>query len=83
MLLSELIQRRDKIRNLMFKEGIDAALICCNVNLIYTVGQVVSGYLYLPLHQPAQLFVKRPSTLHGELIHPIRKPEQLPELIQQ
>ncbi|MGN0309764.1 MAG: aminopeptidase P family N-terminal domain-containing protein, partial [Bacteroides sp.] len=53
MLLSELIQRRDKIRDLMFKEGIDAALIATNVNLIYTFGQVVSGYLYLPLHAPA------------------------------
>lgn len=83
MLLSELIQRRDKIRDLMFKEGIDAALIATNVNLIYTYGQVVSGYLYLPLHAPARLFVKRPASLTGEHIHPIRKPEQLPELLVQ
>lgn len=83
MLLPELIQRRDKIRDLMFKEGIDAALITCNVNLIYTYGEVVSGYLYLPLHAPARLFVKRPCTLQGEHIHPIRKPEQLTELLQQ
>lgn len=83
MLLSELIQRRDKIRDLMFKEGIDAALIATNVNLIYTFGQVVSGYLYLPLHAPARLFVKRPASLTGEHIHPIRKPEQLPELLAQ
>lgn len=83
MLLSELIQRRDKIRDLMFKEGIDAALIATNVNLIYTYGQVVSGYLYLPLHAPARLFVKRPASLTGEHIHPIRKPEQLPELLAQ
>lgn len=81
MLLAELIQRRDKIRDLMFKEGIDAALITCNVNLIYTLGRVVSGYLYLPLHAPARLFVKRPSTMSGEHISPIRKPEQLPELL--
>ena len=83
MLLSELIQRRDKIRDLMFKEGIDAALIATNVNLIYTYGQVVSGYLYLPLHAPARLFVKRPASLTGEHIHPIRKPEHLPELLAQ
>lgn len=83
MLLSELIQRRDKIRDLMFKEGIDAALITTNVNLIYTFGQVVSGYLYLPLHAPARLFVKRPASLIGEHIHAIRKPEQLPELLAQ
>lgn len=83
MLLSELIQRRDKIRDIMFKEGIDAALIATNVNLIYTFGQVVSGYLYLPLQAPARLFVKRPASLSGEHILPIRKPEQLPELLAQ
>lgn len=83
MLLSELIQRRDKIRDLMFKEGIDAALIATNVNLLYTYGQVVSGYLYLPLQAPARLFVKRPASLTGEHVHPIRKPEQLPELLAQ
>lgn len=81
MLLPELKQRRDKIRTLMAQQSIDAALITCNVNLIYTYGRVVSGYLYLPLHAPAQLFVKRPNNIEGEHIHAIRKPEQLPELI--
>ena len=45
MLFPELKQRRDKIRILMAQQGIDAALIACNVNLIYTYGRVVSGYL--------------------------------------
>lgn len=81
MLLPELKQRRDKIRALMAQQDIDAAVFTCNVNLIYTFGQVVSGYLYLPLHAPARLFVKRPNTLEGEHIAPIRKPEQLAELI--
>lgn len=82
MLFPELKQRRDKIRVLMAQQGIDAALITCNVNLIYTYGRVVSGYLYLPLNDFARLFVKRPTTIEGEHIMPIRKPEQLPELIQ-
>lgn len=81
MLLPELKLRRDKIRALMAQQGIDAALITCNANLIYTFGRVVSGYLYLPLNAPARLFVKRPSTLEGEHIIPIRKPEQLPDLL--
>lgn len=81
MLLPELKQRRDKIRALMAQQEIDAALFTCNVNLIYTFGQVVSGYLYLPLHAPARLFVKRPNTLEGEHVCSIRKPEQLSELI--
>lgn len=83
MLSSELILRRDKIRALMDKEGIDAALITCNVNMIYTCGSVISGYLYLPVSAPAQLFFKRPNTLQGDAVHPIRKPEQLTELIAQ
>ena len=67
----------------MAQHGIDAALITCNVNLIYTYGRVVSGYLYLPLNDFARLFVKRPATLEGEHVVPIRKPEQLPELIKE
>lgn len=81
MLQPELKQRRDKIRALMAQQSIDAALITRNVNLIYTYGRVVSGYLYLPLNAPAQLFVKRPNNIEGEHIHAIHKPEQLPELI--
>lgn len=83
MLQPELKRRRDKIRVFMAQQGIDAALITCNVNLIYTYGRVVSGYLYLPLNAPARLFLKRPNTIEGEHIHPIRKPEQLPELIKE
>lgn len=63
MLQPELKQRRDKIRVLMAQRGIDAALIACNVNLIYTYGTVVSGYLYLPLESPARLLSSAPITL--------------------
>jgi hypothetical protein len=44
MLQPELKFRRDKIRSLMVSQGIDAALITCNANLIYTYGCVVSGF---------------------------------------
>lgn len=83
MLQPELKLRRDKIRVLMAQREIDAALITCNVNLIYTYGRVVSGYLYLPLNAPARLFLKRPNNIEGEHIHSIRKPEQLSELLQE
>lgn len=83
MLLPELKRRRDKIRVLMAQQGIDAALITCNVNLIYTYGRVVSGYLYLPLNAPARLFIKRPNDIEGEHVHSIRKPEQLLDLIKE
>ncbi|WP_308756549.1 Xaa-Pro peptidase family protein [uncultured Bacteroides sp.] len=83
MLQPELKLRRDKIRALMAQQGIDAALITCNVNLIYTYGRVVSGYLYLPLDAPARLFIKRPNDIEGEHVHPLRKPEQLPGLLKE
>lgn len=67
----------------MAQQEIDAALITCNVNLIYTYGRVVSGYLYLPLNAPARLFIKRPNNIEGEHIHSIRKPEQLPDLLKE
>lgn len=75
--------RRDKIRVLMAQQNIDAALITCNVNLIYTYGCVVSGYLYLPLHSPALLFIKRPNNITGEHMFPIRKPEQIIDLLKE
>ena len=83
MLQPELKLRRDKIRVLMAQQEIDAALITCNVNLIYTYGRVVSAYLYLPLNAPARLFIKRPNNIEGEHIHSIRKPEQLPDLLKE
>jgi Xaa-Pro aminopeptidase len=78
---SELQLRRDKIRVLMARQEIDAALITCNVNLLYTVGKVVSGYLYLPVDAPAHLFLKRPDMPASERVHFLRKPEQLPDML--
>ena len=83
MLQPELKLRRDKIRSLMVSQGIDAALITCNANLIYTYGCVVSGYLYLPLHSPALLFFKRPNNIPGEHSFPIRKPEQIVDILKE
>ncbi len=83
MVQTELIQRRDKIRWLMDQQNIDAALIACNVNLLYTYGQIISGYLYLPLHAPARIFVKRPNNIKGEFVFSIRKPEQIVEILQE
>lgn len=83
MLQPELKMRRDKIRALMAQQNIDAALITCNVNLIYTYGRVVSGYLYLPLNSPALLFIKRPNNIDGEHVFSIRKPEQIIDLLKE
>lgn len=39
--------------------------------------------MYLPLHEVAHLFVKRPNNIVGEHIHFIHKPEQLPDLLKE
>lgn len=83
MLLPELKLRRDKIRSLMAQQGIDAALITCNTNLLYTYGRIISGYIYLPLHSPALAFIKRPNNITGEHVFNIRKPEQIIELLKE
>lgn len=80
MVQPELKERRDRIREYMAKENIDAALISTNVNLLYTFGQVVNGYLYLPLNSPAILFIKKPD-MNGEYIRNIRKPEEIPSML--
>jgi Xaa-Pro aminopeptidase len=67
----------------MQQQEIDAAIIACNINLFYTYGQIISGYLYLPLKSPAQIFVKRPNNLSGEFIHAIRKPEQIVDILKE
>ncbi len=67
----------------MAQQGIDAALITCNVNLLYTFGRVISGYLYLPLNAPARIFVKRPNNLSGEHLFSIRKPEQIVDILKE
>ena len=68
MLQPELKLRCDKIRSLMALQGIDAALITCNANLIYTYGCVVGGYLYLHYTHLLYCFFKRPNNI-TENIH--------------
>jgi Xaa-Pro aminopeptidase len=67
----------------MQQQNIEAALIACNVNLLYTYGQIISGYLYLPLNSPALIFVKRPNNLSGEFVFNIRKPEQIVDILKE
>ncbi len=73
----ELELRRSKVRQLMGAQSIDAALITCNVNLIYTCGAVVSGWLYLPLEGEAVLFMKRKGGVEEAGCVKIRKPEEI------
>lgn len=79
----ELKLRRDKIRALMAEQKIDAAIITYNVNLLYTCGRIVSGFLYLPVEGAEHLFIKRPNNVEGERVHQIRKPEQIADIMRE
>ena len=70
--------RIEKIRKEMQSAGADAFLITSNVNLYYAAGQVVMGYLYIPIEGDPILFVRRPVGLNGEYV---RKPEQITEIM--
>ncbi len=75
--------RIQKIRKEMQEVGADACLITSNVNIYYAFGQVVMGYLYIPIEQEPILFVRRPVGLEGKRIVYVRKPEQMVETIKE
>lgn len=77
----ELNIRLARLCNMMRQEKIDACLISTNVNLLYTTGRIVLGYYYIDLSGNRLLFVKRPSSLVGEGVFQIRKPEQISEIL--
>ncbi|MDD4823281.1 MAG: Xaa-Pro peptidase family protein [Bacteroidales bacterium] len=77
----ELNHRLARLYHMMKQDNIDACVISTNVNLLYTTGSIVLGYYYLDLSGNRLLFVKRPSSLVGEGIFPIRKPEQIGEIL--
>lgn len=80
---TELKLRQDKIRALMIKSQIDAALFTCNVNLLYSCGRIFSGYLYLPVTGEPWYFIRRPNNLTGTNVVYIRKAEQILEILKE
>ena len=73
----------EKIRREMRSSGADAFLITSNVNLYYTVGQVVMGYHYIPLEGEPLLFVRRPAGMESKHCVYVRKPEQITEIMRE
>jgi Xaa-Pro aminopeptidase len=73
--------RISKLRQEMKAAGADACLIISNVNLYYFFGQIVMGYLYIPIEKEPVLFVKRPVGLESDQAIYVHKPEQIPGLM--
>ena len=78
----------EKIRVEMRNEKVDAILVTSNANMFYAIGQVVMGYLYIPVDGAPILFVQRPSGLEiaagsALSLHYVRKPEQIAEIMRE
>lgn len=70
-----------RIRELMSKSGMNAALITDNANKFYITGRVFAGLLYIPSEGEPLMFVRRPVELEGNGVVYIHKPEQMVESI--
>lgn len=77
---NELELKWENIRQAMREERADGCLLSMNMNLFYVAGIVFNGYFYLPAEGHPYWFVKRWTMEKKEWVHPIRKPEQMPDL---
>ncbi|MBP5227071.1 MAG: aminopeptidase P family protein, partial [Kiritimatiellae bacterium] len=80
--LEDLAERRRRVQSALAAQSADGLLIAHPVNLLYLTGRVYCGWLYLPAVGEARSFVRRPNTLEGPGIFQVRKPEQIPEILQ-
>ncbi|MDR0547062.1 MAG: Xaa-Pro peptidase family protein [Dysgonamonadaceae bacterium] len=69
------------IQNLLQQSDANACLITSSVNIYYLTGQIFDGYLYLPQEGKPLYFVRKPGAFSDENQIPIRKPEDIPALL--
>ena len=75
--------RKSKVVAALNAMNTDAILIGTNVNNYYMAGRVFSGYVYINRGGYLHYYVKRPTLLKGDNITYIRKPEDIPALLQE
>ena len=75
--------RKNKIVAALKAMNTDAILLGTNVNNYYIAGRVFSGYVYINSEGFMHYYVKRPALLKGDNVTYIRKPEDIPALLQQ
>lgn len=73
--------RHNKIRQAMAQVGADGCLLTTPVNVYYTCGHIIIGYVYIPLQGEPTFMVRRPNNIVGEHFHLVRKLEELPTLL--
>lgn len=77
----EIAIRRQKIQSAMLAAGAEGCLLSTSVNLLYMTGQVINGYVYIPVEGAAWHFIRRPVGMSGDTLRYIRKVEDIPSLL--
>jgi Xaa-Pro aminopeptidase len=80
-LIEDLFYRQQQLQKDLRELNSDGIILTSDVNVFYMTGLVFNGYYYLPANGDPFFFVKRPEGLTGDRIFPIRKPEQIPDII--
>ncbi|MGV8094468.1 MAG: M24 family metallopeptidase [Mangrovibacterium sp.] len=80
-LAEDLALRRERLQAVMQQEGLEACILTTSVNIFYLVGEIYTGYLYLPCTGEPIHFVKRPVDLSLTNVIAVQKPEQIPEAL--
>ena len=79
----EIDLRKAKVVAALKAMNTDAILLGTNVNNYYMAGRVFSGYVYINSEGFLHYYVKRPALLKGDNVTYVRKPEDIPALLQQ
>lgn len=78
LLAPEELQRRlGRLDEAMRAAGLEALLLCDNADIYYITGRVFCGWVYYSLADGISYYVRRPSTLTGERLHFVHKPEDI------
>lgn len=79
---ADLPLRHEKMRRILRENGVDAAILTSNANLVYAAGTVIDGYVYLPADGNAVVFLRSGTPLVDDAqIVRIARPEMIPQVL--
>jgi Xaa-Pro aminopeptidase len=79
----ELIARLRKVQQVIVDQQADACIITTPVNQFYLNDFIFNGYFYILPESDPLLFIKHPIGINGNRVEYIRKPEQIPDMLNQ
>ena len=80
--LHDLQIRRNSVQKVLKEKKGDVCLLNNFVNIYYLIGKMFDGYVYLPKEGDLILFVRKPSDFADERTVFIRKPEDIPAILE-